>query len=75
MKTFVPAPAPAIDGFVVRTFAEVEAEHLARTLAHHHWNISASARALGVDRRTAYRMMKRHGITPPEEARAKDAAE
>ncbi len=40
--------------------ASLEAE-----LAAHAWNVSAAARALGVDRTTVYRRMRKAGIVPP----------
>ena len=41
-----------------------EAEHAAllRELAKTHWNISRTARALGISRNTLYRKMHKHGI-------------
>ena len=40
--------------------ASLEAE-----LAAHDWNVSAAARALGVDRTTVHRRMRKAGIVPP----------
>ncbi|PWC36137.1 sigma-54-dependent Fis family transcriptional regulator [Azospirillum sp. TSO35-2] len=41
------------------------AARLRDTLRRHHWNISATARALGVDRSTIHRQMHRFGIVAP----------
>ncbi|VFU08783.1 Acetoin catabolism regulatory protein [Methylocella tundrae] len=35
-------------------------------LREHHWNVSAVARALGVDRSTVHRRMRRFGLVPPQ---------
>ncbi len=42
-----------------------EAMQLQLSLQRHHWNISATARALSVARMTIYRRMKRLGIVLP----------
>ena len=42
-----------------------EARHLSDALAAHRWNISATARFMGIDRSTVYRRMKRHAVVPP----------
>ncbi|MBP2233040.1 transcriptional regulator of acetoin/glycerol metabolism [Azospirillum agricola] len=41
------------------------AARLRETLRRHHWNVSAAARALGVDRSTVHRQMHRFGIVAP----------
>ncbi|MFB3816625.1 MAG: sigma-54-dependent transcriptional regulator [Candidatus Methylomirabilales bacterium] len=41
---------------------EVERKHIASTLKQHGWNISRSAKALGIDRVTLYNKIKRYGI-------------
>ena len=38
-------------------------------LAAHDWNVSATARSLGVDRTTVHRRMRRAGIVPPNRRR------
>jgi DNA-binding NtrC family response regulator len=45
------------------TLAEVEGRHVARVLAHTGGNKQAASRALGVDRKTLDRMIKRHAIS------------
>jgi transposase-like protein len=52
----------------LRTLAEVEKAHVATTLLATNGNLSKAARSLGVDRRTLYRMLDRHGF---REQRAK----
>ncbi len=39
---------------------------LREALREHHWNVSAVARALGVDRSTVHRRMRRFGLVPPQ---------
>ena len=46
-----------------------ESANLAHTLAAHRWNISATARFLGVDRTTVHRKMKRLGVVSPNKRR------
>ena len=50
-------PAPA---------AEDALANLLETLREHRWNVSAVARALGVDRTTVHRRMRRLGLVPPQ---------
>ena len=45
--------------------ADLEAEHIVRTLTRHRWNISESARVLGIDRTTLYNKMKKYDICEP----------
>ncbi|WP_142846814.1 sigma-54-dependent Fis family transcriptional regulator [Telmatospirillum sp. J64-1] len=42
-----------------------QAARLRETLRRHHWNVSAAARSLGVDRSTVHRQIRRFGILPP----------
>ena len=58
-----PAEAP---GMVVAE--EDPAARLRETLRRHHWNVSATARALGVDRSTIHRQMHRFGVVAPHRA-------
>ncbi|MBP2299472.1 sigma-54-dependent Fis family transcriptional regulator [Azospirillum picis] len=44
------------------------AVRLRETLRRHHWNVSATARAMGVDRSTVHRQMHRFGIVAPHRA-------
>ncbi|CAO3354420.1 sigma-54-dependent Fis family transcriptional regulator [Azospirillum melinis] len=55
---------------VAQTVATEEdpAARLRETLRRHHWNISATARAMGVDRSTVHRQMHRFGIVAPHRA-------
>ncbi len=47
---------------------EVEKKHLLRVLESTHWNISQSAKILGIDRVTIYKKLKKFGIDRPENA-------
>jgi transcriptional regulator of acetoin/glycerol metabolism len=61
LTPLLPVPAPS--------FGQAppdQAMHLARTLAAHHWNVSRTARELGVDRTTVHRQMRRFGIVAPQ---------
>ncbi len=42
-----------------------EARQLNDVLVAHRWNVSATARFMGIDRSTLYRRMKRFGVVPP----------
>ena len=44
------------------TLREIERNHILQTLQNNEWNISRSAKILGVDRSTLYNKMKRYGI-------------
>ncbi|MDI7266824.1 MAG: sigma-54 dependent transcriptional regulator [Myxococcota bacterium] len=48
-----------------RRLAEVEKEEIERTLRETGWNISRSARLLGIDRVTLYNRIGKHGIPRP----------
>lgn len=54
-------PGPAADG-------EDPADRLREVLRRLHWNVSAAAREMGVDRSTIHRQMRRFGIVPPHRA-------
>jgi two-component system, NtrC family, response regulator HydG len=58
---------PELRGTVDPTLplAEVERRHIETVLNENRWNISQSARILGVDRATLYNKIKRYGFTPP----------
>jgi len=47
---------------------DVEKKHLLRILESNQWNISQSARILGIDRVTIYKKLKKFGIDRPENA-------
>ncbi len=47
---------------------EVEKSHLLRVLESTHWNISQSARILGIDRVTIYKKLKKFDIDRPKNA-------
>jgi len=49
-----------------RTLAELEKEHIRRTLEATGWQKSAAAKHLGISRRTLYNKMRLYEITPPE---------
>ena len=52
------------------TLADVEKEHIAHVLEAHDWNRSAAAKILGIDRRTLFSKIKRHGLVGPLRGRA-----
>jgi two-component system, NtrC family, response regulator AtoC len=56
-----PMPAPP-GGDELRTLEEVEQEHILSALNLTDWNISATARALGVSRPTLRKRMSRYGL-------------
>ncbi|MFP4213240.1 MAG: sigma-54-dependent transcriptional regulator [Desulfohalobiaceae bacterium] len=45
---------------------EVEKEHIRATLQKQDWNISRSARILGIDRSTLYQKIKRYNLSPDD---------
>jgi DNA-binding NtrC family response regulator len=51
------------------TAAEVECQHILRTLEHTGFNQSAAARLLGIDRHQLRRRMFEYGLMPPGQAR------
>ena len=57
--------APASASPPDATLADVEKEHIARVLEVHGWNRSSAAQALGIDRRTLFSKIKRHGLIGP----------
>ena len=60
------APArPEVHPFSVAARDGDPAQQLQAVLRTHHWNVSAAARALNVDRTTIHRQMRRFGIVPP----------
>ncbi|HTT70643.1 MAG TPA: sigma-54 dependent transcriptional regulator [Anaeromyxobacteraceae bacterium] len=59
-EVFPPSAAPAL-----RSLAEVEREHIETVLAACHWNRSAAARVLGIDRRTLFTKIRAYGLIGP----------
>jgi two-component system, NtrC family, response regulator AtoC len=59
-----PPPAGSPPG-AARPMAEVEREHILRTLGSVRWNKTAAARLLGMDRKTLYRKLEAYGIRLP----------
>jgi DNA-binding NtrC family response regulator len=60
------APKPAkqtVEG--TRPLAEVEREHILKTLGAVHWNKTVAARLLGMDRKTLHRKLDAYGIRAP----------
>ncbi|WP_448044224.1 sigma-54-dependent Fis family transcriptional regulator [Bradyrhizobium liaoningense] len=55
---------PSYDGSFASSHAHEEPHSLAATLAKHGWNISRTAKALGIRRSTIYRRMHQLGIKP-----------
>jgi DNA-binding NtrC family response regulator len=56
-----PGPAEPAD-----SLKDVERKHIISILKQHHWNITRSAKALGIDRVTLYNKMKRYQIREVE---------
>ncbi|MEO0073361.1 MAG: sigma-54 dependent transcriptional regulator [candidate division WOR-3 bacterium] len=66
MRSLLPAaevPLPA--GTLREALAAAEAEAVRKAIASTNGNIAAAARLLGIERPSLYRIMKRHGISPP----------
>ncbi len=59
------APTPAVNSasFQLETLEEVEARHIAATLESTGWNKSQAAKALGIERSTLDRKIKKFGLT------------
>ncbi len=49
------------------SLAEVEYNHIKNILINHNWNISESARVLGIDRVTLYNKIKKMGLKRPDQ--------
>jgi DNA-binding NtrC family response regulator len=60
----LPHPEPA--GEAGDSLRDVEKRHIAATLRQHNWNISRTAKALGIDRVTLYNKIKRYEIRENE---------
>ncbi len=58
------AAAPGRADFELLPLAEVERRHILDVLSACHGNRSVAAKALGIDRKTLYRQLKRFEIEP-----------
>ena len=56
------APRPGVATAPDQSLDEVERRHIIAVLAHTGFNVSQSARVLGVDRVTLYSKMRRYGL-------------
>jgi transcriptional regulator with PAS, ATPase and Fis domain len=54
---------PAAPATVVEGQQEWERQHLLQTLEEYHWNRQQTAKALGIDRTTLWRKLKKHRLT------------
>jgi transcriptional regulator of acetoin/glycerol metabolism len=61
----LPIFKPEQMGSAGKSLKEMEKTHVQRILDENHWNISRSARILGIDRSTLYSKIKLHGIQKP----------
>jgi DNA-binding NtrC family response regulator len=59
-------PAGAATTEATDSLREVERKHIEATLRQHNWNITRSAKALGIDRVTLYNKIKRYQIREDE---------
>ena len=65
--TTLPAAAePVARGTAAESLREMERKHIVGNLRQHGWNISRSARALGIDRVTLYNKIKKYQIREDE---------
>jgi transcriptional regulator of acetoin/glycerol metabolism len=55
-------PSPELRSAKSQRLADVERDHIARTLRAMSGNKAAAARVLGLDRKTLYRKLTQHGI-------------
>ena len=62
MATGISMSVPASLGPDISTLDEAERDCIAACLASNNWNVSRSARALGIDRRTLQRKIARYGL-------------
>jgi DNA-binding NtrC family response regulator len=49
-----------------QSIENVEKNHILNVLEKHRWNISATAKVLGIDRVTVYKKLEKYGITRPK---------
>jgi DNA-binding NtrC family response regulator len=61
-----PASPPGTTADVADSLRDVERRHIVATLKQHTWNITRSAKALGIDRVTVYNKIKRYQIREDE---------
>jgi two-component system response regulator AtoC len=61
-----PASPPGTTADVADSLRDVERRHIVATLKQHTWNITRSAKALGIDRVTLYNKIKRYQIREDE---------
>lgn len=59
-----PTPDAASTAETTNPLLAAEREALLRTLSARQWNMSVSARQLGISRNTLYRKLKQHGLSP-----------
>ena len=57
-----PAPSGSLISEGVKTIEEMEREHLEKTLKHFNYNISITARALDISRKTMHNKLKKYNI-------------
>jgi DNA-binding NtrC family response regulator len=60
------APESVPNGAGAESLRDAERKHIVGILKHHHWNISRTAKALGIDRVTLYNKIKRYQIREAE---------
>jgi DNA-binding NtrC family response regulator len=60
------AAEPAARGTAAESLREMERKHIVGNLKLHSWNISRSARALGIDRVTLYNKIRKYQIREDE---------
>jgi len=60
------APSPLGPPDPADSLKDVERKHIISSLRQHHWNITRSAKALGIDRVTLYNKIKRYQIREVE---------
>jgi DNA-binding NtrC family response regulator len=66
LKLAPPASPPGTTADVADSLRDVERRHIVATLKQHTWNITRSAKALGIDRVTLYNKIKRYQIREDE---------
>jgi transcriptional regulator of acetoin/glycerol metabolism len=51
----------------IEPLAQTEKRAIVRSLVQHHWDMRATAEALGIGRTTLYRRLKKYGLAAPYE--------